>query len=85
MDESPIRSPHDEPLVADGTRPTKGGSYVRLPDGSLMPEDDWLAAQAEPSQPPQATQAAPLPAAEPPQATQAAPLPGRRRATEKEA
>lgn len=32
-------------LIPDESRPTQGGSYVRLPDGNLMPEGDWLAAR----------------------------------------
>jgi hypothetical protein len=66
MDESPIRSPQDEPLVADATRPNAGGSYVRLLDGSLMAEADWLAAEAEAAQ----RQAQPSPTAEPAPTTQ---------------
>lgn len=38
----------ESPLLPDQTRPNAGGSYVRLPDGRLMPEADWLAAQAAP-------------------------------------
>jgi hypothetical protein len=72
MDESPI--------LTDETRPNAGGSYVRLPDGSLMPEADWLAAQAGPSSAPSS---APPPTQPPPAPT--VNQPARRRSPEKEA
>lgn len=71
-------------LIADEIRPTAGGSYVRVPDGGLMPEADWLALQAA-KQPAAAEPSAPPPAVELPPENQAAPPPARRRSPEKEA
>lgn len=45
MDETP---PIRLEASLDAIRPTQGGSYVRLPDGALVPEADWLAAQGQP-------------------------------------
>lgn len=45
MDENRPEAAMPPPELPAEPRPTTGGSYVRLPDGSLVPEDEWLAAQ----------------------------------------
>ena len=70
----------ESPLSPDATRPNSGGSYVRLPDGSLMKEEDWLAAQAQAA----ATAGIATPPAEADRPAEDAPQPTRPARTRKE-